>query len=251
MTGKKFGLKQDDELSLKIEPEVENEIKEFPKINKLIKIEFNGIIFGYFYPSVKGIAYGKFKKIFNLYDYYKSSNNSDVENINTHCDYSFGSNNNIIGGGIYDGLQFIDPSNSSIKQLNLSKNAPKWRIISEGLNIFGICYNKDCLAYKKEVIKIVFLNGGIIFDMIKRANEIKCPICNKIITPNTCGFYKCEYQFIGEKLEDGEQIHYDSKTREADGNSVEYYQPKKGKEAKWFKLKIYVLPIQDIKYKPN
>jgi len=43
---------------------VENEIKEFPKINRLIKIEFDGIIFGYFYPSVKGIAYGKFKKIF-------------------------------------------------------------------------------------------------------------------------------------------------------------------------------------------
>ena len=139
--------------------------------------------------------------------------------------------------------------------MQLIKDAPKWRIISTGLNLFGLCLNKKCQAYRKEVIfrtneNSILPENGMIFDMVEKSNKIKCPICNKIFTPNTCGFYKCEYQFIGDKLENGDEIHFDSATRETKGNNVEYYQPTKGNQARWFKLKIYVLPIQDIKYKP-
>ena len=254
LTGKAFGLNENDELSLKLISEFEKEIKELPKNYVPISISIDDKFFGNFYPSIKGITYGKFMKIINNSNYYMY-----YENFNKIC-YStlkLSKRGNIIGGGdgIYDGYLFIDPSDSSIKQIELSKNAPNWRILSKGLNLFGICQNKNCQAYKKEVVFKTNQKGhlpkeGMIFDMIESSNKIKCPICDKIFIPNTCGFYKCEYQFIGEKLENGDEIHYDSKTRETKGNKIEYYQPKKGKEAKWFKLKIYVLPIQEIKYKP-
>ena len=257
ITGKTLGLEDYDELSLKIEPEILNEIKEFPKSKGHILIRIKNNLFGTFYPSEKGITHEKFDKIFNFYSYRCINSHINDKEKNIYENYNFIlKNDGIRGAGIYDGFPFVDPSNSSIKQLNLSKNAPKWRIISEGLNIFGKCLNKDCQAYKKEVIYKTNLNielreEGIIFNIIESADKIRCPICYKIFEPNTCGFYKCEYQFIGEKKENGDKIHYDTKTREANGNTVEYYEPKKGKGAKWFKLKIYVLPIQEIKYKPN
>ena len=159
------------------------------------------------------------------------------------------------GAGFFDGFLFLDPSKAKIRKLEILTKAPKWRYISEGLNIFGICINKDCEAYKKEVIYRALENHGplpekgIVFNMIKNRNKIKCPICNRIFDPITCGFYKCEYQFIGKKNEDGVEEDYDSKTRETKGDDMEYYEPNKGKKAKWFKLKIFVLPFQKIKYK--
>ena len=28
-------------------------------------------------------------------------------------------------------------------------------------------------------------------------------MCNGLVVPKTCGFWKCEYQFEGDKIEDG------------------------------------------------
>ena len=56
---------------------------------------------------------------------------------------------NIIGRKMVD---FVDVSNGKIKKLEFSKNAPKWREISKGLNIFGICENTKCEVWKKEVV---------------------------------------------------------------------------------------------------
>ena len=251
MTGKELGLKQNDELSLKLYPEFDNEIKEFPKNKRNIWIKFSSEIFGMFISSIKGMSLNNFLKIFNSNKFIILQLISFPENINELTSLNLYLKKDIKGGGIYDGLFFMDPSNSSIKLLELSKNAPKWRIISTGLNLFGICQNKKCQAYEKEVIfRTCLPENGMIFDMVENCNTIKCPICSKIFTPTTCGFYKCEYQFIGEKLEDGEQNHFESIPKETKGDNVEYYQPTKGKEARWFKLKIYVLPIQGIKYKP-
>ena len=85
--------------------------------------------------------------------------------------------------------------------------------------------------------------------MIESRGKIRCPLCHKIFDPKTCGFYKCEYQFIGIKKEDGDEVRYDSKTRETKENELEYYESNGKKETIWFKLKIYLLlPIQKIKY---
>ena len=246
-SGNYLGLKEGDKLSLKIDQDLFEDFNTFPKANCLLY--HYGYTLGSCLTSTK-MTYGKLKKIFNTLKY-RGANCSDRDSVLL---LKFVSKNKVIGGGIYDGLKFVDPSNASVKQIGLSKKAPKWRIISKGLNLFGICKNKKCDAFKNEVV-FKTLDGeiqqeGYIFDMIESRSKIRCPICNKIFDPTTCGFYKCEYQFIGEKLEDGENASYDSKTRETKGNTVEYYDPKKGDEARWFKLKIYVLPIQEIKYKP-
>ena len=245
-SGNYLGLKEGDGLSLKLNQDLFEDFNIFPKQKCTLII--NGHLFGYCMASTK-MSFEKLYKIFNTSKYCRIDSDDRISNLR------FFLGGNIIGAGIHDGLKFVDPSNTSLKQLELDKNAPKWRIISQGLNLFGICNNGKCAAFKKEVV-FKTLNGeipqeGFIFDMIERSSEIRCPICKKIFLPTTCGFYKCEYQFIGEKLEDWEKVSYDSKTKESTGNTVEYYEPKKGKEGRWFKLKIYVLPIQEIKYKPN
>ena len=49
-------------------------------------------------------------------------------------------------------INFIDVENSKVQKLNFSKSAPEWRYVKKGLNLFGICQNKSCKAFKKEVI---------------------------------------------------------------------------------------------------
>ena len=243
-------LKNDVTLNLKLIPEFYEDIITFPKSGN-IKIKLNSQPFGNFSISEK-MNYEKFKKIINL-SYFQEINNSE-----NYPNLEFNIRQNICGGyiGIINGPKvFVDPSNSKLKQIKLCKNPPKWRLVKRGLNIFGKCENPKCQAFKKEVIYITYKNNeinlpeeGMIFDMITELNKIKCPICGKIFYPVTCGFYKCEYQFIGDKIKEREEVHYDSETRETNQNDIEYYIPKKENKAEWFKLKIYVLPFQKIKY---
>ena len=79
---------------------------------------------------------------------------------------------------------------------------PKWRTISQGLNLFGICNNKNWNAFKNEVVFKSLMNikipqNGYIFNMIEISSEIRCKYTTK--------------------------VSYDSKIREETGNTVEYY----------------------------
>ena len=244
-------LKEGDELYLKISNNIYKEINTFPKRTTTF-IKYRDKIFGTFIMSEKGICFGEFKKIFNFNNYMNihSVNDRDIE-------YNFDLEQlSIIKGGAdaYD-FMFIDPSNSNIKELKESKNAPEWRVISEGLNIFGICGNNKCKAHNKEVIfrtlkdRSSLPEEGLRFNMIENICKIKCPICNKIFRPKTCGFYNCEYQFIGIKIENGEVESYNSNQRKTNKNKFEYFEPKGKNEVRWAELKIYVLPIQKIEYK--
>ena len=243
-------IKEGDELYLKLSDDIFDEINTFPKDGHIL-ISYCNKVLSQFEKSKKGISYGKIKKIFNTKLY---RNLINIKDDAISYSLNFFAPNEVIGAGYSCDLMFIDPSNSNIKQMKMSKNAPKWRYINEGLNIFGICENSKCEAYKNEVIFKTFEGNcslpekGLIFDMIESRGKIRCPLCHKIFDPKTCGFYKCEYQFIGIKKEDGDEVRYDSKTRETKGNELEYYEPNGKKETVWFKLKIYVLPIQKIKY---
>ena len=158
-------------------------------------------------------------------------------------------NNNVIGAG-GPAIDFVDVSSKIVKKLEFSKDAPKWREVCKGLNIFGICSNKNCIAKGKEVIyKTKLKEEGLNFCLNNEIVNIKCPICNKIINPKTCGFWKCEYQFIGTKIEDGEEKEYDSKTKETKGDEFEYFNPYENGKVRWTSLNIFVLPKQRIKYK--
>ena len=150
------------------------------------------------------------------------------------------------GGGPF--IEFADIDKiSKTKKLKFSKNAKKWRKISQGLNIFGKCINKKCLAYDNEVVFIAGIN--VKFDINLRSKEIKCPICSKNFIPSTIGFWKCEYQIKGDKLKDGDYISVNINGKETKGNDFEYYDPNETGKVFWSKLIICTGYIQEMKYK--
>ena len=158
----------------------------------------------------------------------------------------------IRGAGGVGFIDFVDVKTGKVKKLEFSKNAPDWRHVDKGLNIFGFCQNPKCKAYKKEVVHIVgLLSFNYKFDLKKEVTNIKCPICYKIFKAETCGFYKCEYQFSGKMIVEGEIEDYTSEPKETRSDNFEYFDPFKNGKKEWLELIIYVLPKQEIKYKKN
>ena len=152
------------------------------------------------------------------------------------------------GGGFP--LEFVDVEKGIVQNLSFSDSAPRWRAVKQGLNIFGVCKNSNCEAFEKEVVYQV----GIIhtkFNLQENVTNIKCPMCQKIILPKTCGFWQCEYQFVGDKIEDGDLKYVDTKCKETKDDNFEYYNPYENKSAIWTNLNIYVIEKQDIKYEYN
>ena len=164
------------------------------------------------------------------------------------CEIIFGRTN----WGAGPVMDFVNVEKGLVKNLNFSKNAPKWRKVKIGLNIFGQCNNKKCEAFKKEVIYSTDLpENGLNFNLNEEAINIKCPICKKIIRPKTCGFWECEYQFEGQKIEEGEVKSFNSEPKETFEDKFEYFDPFENGEVQWLELNIYVLPKQYIKYIKN
>ena len=253
-TGEKLGLKEDSEIFLRIKKEFYDEIVKFPKIPISILFTTNRFTKEKEFPlNISGITLEKISKFFNNLNYSLTVNVDgyvkNVQTINENCDLSVG--RKIIGGN-GPPLNYVDIEKGNIRNLKFSEKAPKWRKVDKGLNIFGICNNSKCEASKKEVVYMTKLHkNGLIFNLNEKVADIRCPICNKIIKPKTCGFYDCEYQFIGKKIEDGDIKEYDSKTRETKGDNFEYFDPLENGEIVWTELNIYVLTKQKIKYLPN
>ena len=251
-TGYEIGLKEEEEIFLKLNQDIFNEtISERPKNNCL----FDFVIYNHFRKvlivSQNEKVSNRLIKMFNFNNFNLSSNS-----INIKLDTNLLLNNqNIIlteikniPGGVSPPVDFIDVSTGKIKNLKVKDVGSIWRFINEGLNIFGICKNNKCKAYNKEVIYRTYLNNGLIFVLNDEIVNIKCPMCERIFKPKTCGFYECEYQFKGKKIENGFVVEYDSKTKETNGDKFEYFDPFGNKEIQWIELKIFLLPIQEIKY---
>ena len=67
----------------------------------------------------------------------------------------------------------------------------------------------------------------------------------------TCGFWRCEYQFVGTyyDYEEAKNVVYNSKPHETSKDEFEYFDPDENGSKKWDELLIFVLPRQKIKYK--
>ena len=257
-TGIEIGLKNGDEILLKLDENYLNQLISLPLDGLYLNLNLNGIHLDF--PTFDGELTEEFKKrlsyIFNDKINYESLptlcilrnkciNKYDIRYRMTLSFYS-----NIIGGGIP--IDFVDVSKGKIQNLEFSKSAPKWRKVQEGLNIFGICCNPQCKAYKKEVIFIPHLEEDKhIFNLNDNITNILCPICHLIIKIKTCGFWKCEYQFIGAKIEKGKLENFDSGPKETKDNEFEYFDPSGNGNVTWTKLIIYVIPKQKIKYNSN
>ena len=65
------------------------------------------------------------------------------------------------------------------------------------------------------------------------------------------GFWDCEYQIDGNKIEDGESKCFITEPKETKNDKFEYFNPFENEEVDWIKLNIFVLPKQIIKYNYN
>ena len=155
-----------------------------------------------------------------------------------------------LGGGGSLPMDFVDVEKGLIQNLSFSESAPKWRKVEKGLNLFGLCKNSECEAFNKEVAHIVRIKHEK-YNLQENILNIKCPMCNGLVVPKTCGFWECEYQFEGDKIEDGKLKHIDTKCKETKGDNFEYFSPYDNGNALWTNLNIYVIEKQIIKYLPK
>ena len=126
-----------------------------------------------------------------------------------------------ITGGI--SMIFTDLSKNIHEEHYFSKTAPDYRLVSKGINVYGICKSKRCKAYNKEVIWP--LKGKKCFDLIKEKDDLECPICGNLISPKTLGFYSCEYLIIGKKCENDTIIPFELRDIASNKDSVRYFNP--------------------------
>ena len=130
---------------------------------------------------------------------------------------------NIVGGTY--GLNFTDVSKQIHEEHFFSDKAPSYRIVTQGINIYGICKGKKCEAYKKEVV--VPLKNIKKFDLMKEKDDLECPECGGIIIPKTLGFHLCEYKIEGTKFIDKKGEDFEIKGKAENANSIQYFNPDK------------------------
>ena len=120
-----------------------------------------------------------------------------------------------IVGGIY-AINFTDISKKVLEEHYFSDKAPSYRIVTQGINIYGICKGKNCKAYKKEVV--VPLKNIKKFDLIKEKDDLECPECGGMVIPKTLGFHRCEYKITGTKFvnKKGEDFEIEGKAENKD-----------------------------------
>ena len=266
-TGIEIGLKEGDELFLKLKKECYNGLKNLNLDNNIIKFKDNGnkddiIYFPSFKEEIVSDMCKRFTKFLNIDDKlcHFIYNTEDLKNNSKKIKELLLQNSiidfqhpNIKGGFEY---KLVDVSKGKIRNLKFSKTAPKWRKVRAGLNIFGFCPNKDCITKKSEVVYIPIemdiKDNYFKYNIFENIKNMKCPICQRVIKAKTIGFYECEYQIIGEKIDDeGNVKQYDSKPKETEDDKFEYFDPDENGETTWSSLIIYVLPKQKIKYQSN
>ena len=129
--------------------------------------------------------------------------------------------------------------NKQIKEDHyFSDKAPSYRIVTQGINIFGICKVKKCLAYKKEVI--CPLRTIKKFDLIKEKDDLECPECGGNIIPKTIGFHRCEYIIKGKKYDNDKIESFKFEGKAENKNAVQYYNPDKNGETTLVELIIEI-----------
>jgi len=120
-------------------------------------------------------------------------------------------------------MLFSDVSKNKTKELTFSKKAPSYRKVTKGINIFGICKFKKCIAYQKEVVVRIKKKK---FDLIEERNDLFCPECEALIVPKTVGFYLCKFKIYGKKLENGQEQEFSNESDEASNKgTLKYFDP--------------------------
>ena len=140
-------------------------------------------------------------------------------------------------GGFYP-ISFTDVRKQVHEEHYFSNTAPSYRIVTQGINIYGICRGKKCKAYKKEVI--VPQRGRKKFDLIKEKKDLECPECGGIIEPKTLGFHLCKYKISGKVIFNDQSEPFEFEGKAENENSVQYFNPDKNGKTMIVKLIIEI-----------
>ena len=143
----------------------------------------------------------------------------------------------VIQGGDY-AMNFTDVSKQVHEEHYFSAKAPSYRIVTKGINIYGICKGKNCIAYKKEVV--VRQRGIQKFDLIKEKDNLECPKCGGVIIPKTLGFHLCKYKVSGKKYSNNMIEPFEFEGKAENQNSIQYFNPDKNGETMLVELIIEV-----------
>lgn len=118
-------------------------------------------------------------------------------------------------------MAFTDVSKNNVTSRGFSSDAPDYRVVKKGINIYGICKTKNCVAQDKKVISLYRKDK---INMIEEKFNFKCPKCEGIIEPKTVGFYLCKYRIYGSKIEDKKIVDFDNGISDAnDPNHSSYF----------------------------
>ncbi|ETV72583.1 hypothetical protein H257_12345 [Aphanomyces astaci] len=159
------------------------------------------------------------------------------------CDYGIGRDSTLhfslsLNGGlsyVSKAGEFVDVSNDDILEVRkFLRDAPMWRHVQIGLNVEGVCKNKDCDAFGHLVICPTKWRP---FNLLQ--HRIHCALCCASIVPFTCGFYNCRWRFEGVQIDNG--MHMSSPWKAASGEF--YHRFNEGKNVTWQSLVVVATPL--------
>jgi len=138
---------------------------------------------------------------------------------------------------------FTDPKKIGPIRYSTITDGPDYLTVIDGINLFGICKNKNCIAYNKEVCSPF---GFGTFDLIEDLDEDseKCPKCPSCELPllklETCGFMNCRFKYVGIKVENGKNVDVNYENSISEPDKLDYFDAGKEWENKklWMELKI-------------
>ena len=142
-----------------------------------------------------------------------------------------------ITGGNY-AFKFTDISKQVHEEHYFSNKAPSYRVVSQGINIYGICKGKTCKGYKKEVI--CPLKKITKYNLIENKDDLECPECGGNIIQKTLGFHLCKYRIKGKKFFNDKIESFEFEGIAKNKDSIQYYNPDKNGETTIVQLIIEV-----------
>ena len=136
-------------------------------------------------------------------------------------------------------LDFTDVSKNNIVPRGFSDNAPDYRLVKKGINLYGICKTKNCVANEQQVISDYHKDK---INMIEEKYKITCPKCGGIIEPKTVGFYLCKYRIYGSKIQNKMIVDFDNGISDAnDKFNSSYFDEAENGSAKFVDLIFEVI----------
>ena len=178
------------------------------------------------------------------------NNNKTIEYYGIEEEDIIIANQRVLGGEVGSVAKGLaDPTKKGPVKWPTSKEGPDYLIVKNGINLFGNCKNKKCIAFNKEVCSPF---GFGTFDLIEDLDAVneKCPHCPACEFPlvklETCGFKKCRYSYIGTKIENKSNlvpVNYNGSISE--DHKIDYFKAGKNGENKslWIELKITANPL--------